>query len=142
MLLIVDDHHDSREVLVRLATIEGYEAIGVRTGTEALLFLKSHKPRLVVLDYAMPDLDGVAVLREMKNDPRLADIPVLMFSAFADERSINEALAAGASGYVVKASLDWADLRNEILRLAGPGKFSVPHEEEPQAPKLRRCEGS
>jgi CheY-like chemotaxis protein len=123
MLLIVDDHGDTREILIRLLKIEGYESIGVKCGTEALLFLKTHKPRLVLLDYSMPDIDGLTVFREIKTDVQTAGIPVIMFSA--NEGDIrDEAIQAGVDAYVVKGSLDWPFLRKEILRLAGPGTVS------------------
>ena len=120
MILVVDDHQDTRVVLIRLLKMEGYESLGVTCGAEALLFLKGRKPCLVLLDYNMPDMNGLEVLREMKRSPRHADVPVIMFSASSG--SVKEsALRAGVDAYVVKGSLDWPQLRAEIVRLVGAG---------------------
>ena len=62
-------------------------SVGVSCGREALLFLQTRKPRLVILDFNMPDLNGLAVFGQMRKDPHLADVPVIMFSASAISRS-------------------------------------------------------
>ena len=121
MLLIADDHADTREVLVRLLKRDGYETVAVGSGTEAIEFLQKHRPSLVILDHSMPGMNGLDVLAQMKRDPRLADVPVIMFSA--TEGPLREqALAIGASAFVLKASLDWSILREQIIQLAGPGE--------------------
>jgi CheY-like chemotaxis protein len=119
MILIVDDHTDTREALLRLLKREGYEAIGVTGGQEALLFLQTHRPRLVILDYNMPDMDGLSVFAEMRRDERLAAVRVIMFSASSGDLK-QQALAAGMDGFVAKSSLDWAVLRTQISQWAGP----------------------
>jgi len=118
MILVVDDHGDTREALVRLLKLEGYLGIGVTCGGEALLFLQTHVPTLVLLDFNMPDMDGLSVLAEIRRSPRLAEVPVIMFSASSGDLR-ERAMAAGASAYVVKASLDWAGLRSQVIRWAG-----------------------
>ena len=133
MLLVVDDHEDSRYVLVRMLFYEGYEAIGVASGQEALIFLGANKPSLVVLDYNMPDMDGLAVFSEMKKDDRLRNIPVIMFSA-NDGQVKEKALLSGVDAYIVKGSLDWADLHREIIRLVGAG---TPREQQRIDQRLR-----
>src|SRR3954471_18143921 len=124
MILVVDDHDDSRRALLRLLAMEGYEGIGVTSGAEALLFLRTHMPSLVILDYHMSDLDGLSVFLEMRRDPRLAAVPAIMFSA--DDSGLRDrALAAGIDAYVLKGSLDWSVLCAEVQRLAGPGTAAL-----------------
>lgn len=120
MVLVVDDHEDSRYLLQRMLALEGYEGKGVSCGTEALEYLATETPSLVILDFNMPDMNGLTVFAEMRKNPRLKQIPVIMFSA-NDGWVKEEALAAGVDGYVVKGSLDWAALHRQIVRLIGPG---------------------
>jgi CheY-like chemotaxis protein len=131
VILVVDDHVDTRAALVRLLVLDGYKPVGVGSGRDALRFLETNRPRLVVLDYSMPDIDGITVFRTMKADARLRDVPVVMFSAF-DGPTRDEALREGMAAYVVKGTLDWAVLRKEIARLAGdaaprPAPATPPH---------------
>jgi two-component system, chemotaxis family, chemotaxis protein CheY len=119
MILVVDDHDDTRVLLIKLLKLSGYEAVGVSDGNHALLYLKTHRPKLVVLDCHMPCLDGFGVLRAIRMDAALAHLPVLMFSA--DPSAEDAALRHGAQGFILKGSLDWARLSAAIARHAGSG---------------------
>ena len=118
MILIVDDHEDTRYVLARMLRFEGYEAVAVSSADEALAFLASSKPSLVILDYNMPSVDGLTLFSQIRKDPRLNDVPVIMFSASGGDLK-EKSLRAGVNAFIVKASLDWAELRREIHRFAG-----------------------
>ena len=108
MILVVDDHDDTRHVLIKLLNASGYEAIGVCDGAQALLFLKTHRPRLIILDCHMPCLNGFEVLQVIRSDAALVDLPVLMFSA--DRAAEGPSLRQGAQGFILKGSLDWAQV--------------------------------
>ena len=119
MILVVEDHPDTRRALLRLLEIHGYEAVPAGCGHDALAFLKDNVPRLILLDCGLPDVDGLAVFRAIRSDRRLDGTRVVMFSAY-DGAKRDEALAAGVDGYVVKNSMDWLHLLEEIRRFAGP----------------------
>src|SRR4051794_10208498 len=119
MILVVDDDPDLRKALLRLLRAYGYPADAVSSGEEALGFLTTHAPRLVVLDYGMPDMDGLTAFREMRKDTRLAQVRVIMFSAL-DGPVREAALREGVDAFVAKESLDLDLLRQEIQRLVGP----------------------
>ncbi len=119
MILVVEDHPDTRRALLRLLSMEGYEAVPAGCGQDALDFLKDNRPRLVLLDCGLPDVDGLAVFRAIRSDRRLDETRVIMVSAY-DGSQRDEALAAGVDAYVVKSSLDWLHLIGEIRRFAGP----------------------
>jgi CheY-like chemotaxis protein len=121
MILVVDDHSDTRVVLTRLLSVHGYEATALAGGVEALRYLKSHTPGLVILDFNMPGLNGHDVLRAMRYDARLRDVPVLIHTAEDSEQRRADSLLLGAQGYIVKGSLDWAHLFAEIQRHAANG---------------------
>ena len=116
MILIVEDHEESRYVLTRLLAANGYDTIAVSDGVQALLFLETHKPELVILDCHMPCLDGVSVLRAVRSNPRLSDLPMLMFSS--DPKAEDEATRAGANGFILKGLLDWSVLSRAIGKYA------------------------
>jgi chemosensory pili system protein ChpA (sensor histidine kinase/response regulator) len=120
MFLVVDDNRDVRLVLSRLLEVEGYPVACAQGGLEALAFMETRKPGLVLLDYGMPDLNGLDVLKAVRGNPRLADVPVIMFSAYGGEHR-DLAMAAGANAYILKGSLDWPKILAEIVRLIGPG---------------------
>jgi CheY-like chemotaxis protein len=133
MILIVDDHADTREALVRLLQHKGHEAIAVADGAQVLQFLQTHPPpALIILDVHMPHLDGIGVLRALRADARLAPVPVVVFSA--DERPRDEAMRLGALAFVVKGSLDWAKLSAQIDRLVAGGEASRAGPVESNAP--------
>ena len=104
MLLIVDDHTDTRSALVRLLKITGYDCVGVENGQQAMLFMETSLPSLVILDGMMPDIDGHEVLRRMQADARLAKVPVLFYSADAAPKRIEQVMKAGAKEFIVKGT--------------------------------------
>jgi PAS domain S-box-containing protein len=98
-ILIIDDDAAARDLLQRLLSKEGYHAIVATSGEEGLRLARAHSPNAILLDVRMPDLDGWGVLTQLKSDPELADIPVVMVS-IEDERASHCAL--GALDYLVK----------------------------------------
>ncbi len=123
MVLVVDDHEESAYVLKRLLMIEGYEAVTATSGPAALDFLRKNPFTLVILDYHMPGMDGLAVFRAMQSDTALKPIPVIFFSAH-DGDVMNAALNEGAAAWVIKGSLDASGLFRHIVRLIGPAPGS------------------
>lgn len=119
MILVVDDHADTRFLMIKLLQLEGYDATAVASGSEALAFLDQHVPLLVLLDYHMPDMNGAMVFQEMKKDARLDKVPAILFSANDDEAK-DHAREVGIDAFVAKSSLDWEKLLREIVRFAGP----------------------
>ena len=107
-ILIVDDNLDGCRPLAKLLKHQGHRGICVGSGEEALAYLRSHRPDLVLLDVMMPDVDGYEVLRAVRRDPRTAHVPVIMFSAVAGE-FIDRAFREGATDYWLKGTLG-ADL--------------------------------
>jgi diguanylate cyclase (GGDEF)-like protein len=105
-ILIVDDHRDTCETLAQLLEAGGYS--NVRTalsGWDALFTLRDPKApaiNLIITDLAMPGLSGIDVCRELKADPALRDIPVLMVTGIADEGLIERAFSAGAHDFIPK----------------------------------------
>jgi two-component system alkaline phosphatase synthesis response regulator PhoP len=117
MILVVDDHPESRNVLVRLLRVEGFEAAAAECASVALDLMKRRTPSVVILDCHMPDCDGFMMLEELKTVPSLAEVPVIMFSA-GDAKDRERALRLGARDFIQKGSLDWERIREVVRRLA------------------------
>ncbi|MCZ6773899.1 MAG: response regulator [Proteobacteria bacterium] len=101
-ILAVDDNRMNRLKLVRMLEKEGYDVSQAEGGRKALTMLRANIFELVLLDILMPDVDGFQVLREMKQEAALRDIPVIVVTAVEDMNSVNECLELGAVDYVAK----------------------------------------
>jgi class 3 adenylate cyclase/CheY-like chemotaxis protein len=102
MILVVDDNDENRDMLGRRLARQGYEVLTAAGGRAALDTLRARAVDLVLLDVMMPDLDGYAVLGQLKADPTLRDIPVLMISALDELDSVVRCIQLGAEDYLGK----------------------------------------
>jgi hypothetical protein len=84
-ILVVDDDPDSRDLLQRTLESEGFSVVTAATGEEGLELARELKPSLMTLDVLMPSMDGWSVLQEVKADPELENIPVMMVSIAGDK---------------------------------------------------------
>jgi adenylate cyclase len=102
-ILVVDDDENNRFTLVQRLKREGYENVAVACdGREALARLSEIPFDLVLLDVMMPELDGIGVLSEIKADPALRHIPVIMISAVSDLERVVRCIELGAEDYLTK----------------------------------------
>ena len=100
-VLIADDNADMRGYLKRLLGTR-WDVEAVADGRAALEAMRANKPDLVLTDVMMPVMDGFALLREIRADPELQELPVVMLSARAGEEARIEGLHAGANDYLIK----------------------------------------
>ena len=98
-ILIVEDDRAICNFIRRVLEANGYEALIVSTGREALSMLTSHCPDVVILDLGLPDMDGFQVLTELR---KWSLMPVVVVSARTEEREKVRALDAGADDYITK----------------------------------------
>jgi CheY-like chemotaxis protein/tRNA A-37 threonylcarbamoyl transferase component Bud32 len=101
-VLVVDDVEDNREVLRRRLEREGYSVDSASNGREALTRIAQAPFDLVLLDVLMPEVDGYAVLEQLKSDPATRDIPVIMISALDDMPSVVRCIERGAEDFLPK----------------------------------------
>jgi two-component system chemotaxis response regulator CheY len=101
--LVVDDFSTMRRIVRNLLKELGFINVQeAEDGVDALTKLRSESFDFVVSDWNMPNMTGIDLLREIRKDPTLKHLPVLMVTAEAKRENIIEAAQAGASGYVVK----------------------------------------
>ncbi|HEX8568658.1 MAG TPA: response regulator [Caulobacteraceae bacterium] len=101
-LLIVDDVFDNRAVLVRRFERRGYEVTEADSGTAGLELIAHQKFDMVLLDWMMPDLDGLEVLRRIRQTHSSVELPVIMVTAKTQSEDIVQALTLGANDYITK----------------------------------------
>ncbi len=123
-VLIVDDDPVILELVVMNFELEGHEVRTATNGPDALEQARTWGPQAIVLDVMMPGLSGFEVCRELRDDPVTAQIPVVLLSARALGRDVDQGLAAGAVAYVTKP-FDPLELVEQIEHLvrgtsAGP----------------------
>lgn len=101
-VLCVDDSSPDLINLEKIILSAGLIAITANSGKEALLKAKNDKPDLILMDVNMPDLDGYAVMRELKKDADIKKIPVVLITSKSQKADKMWAQMQGASGYVTK----------------------------------------
>jgi two-component system, chemotaxis family, chemotaxis protein CheY len=118
-VLVVDDSLVIRRALQRVLSCSKIPIQAVHEagdGEEALKVLQSHKISLVLADIRMDGMDGMTLLKTLKNSPAWAAIPVVMITAEAGEREVGAALKLGAAGYVRKPFLKH-ELEERLVRI-------------------------
>jgi two-component system, OmpR family, response regulator ArlR len=101
-ILVVEDNLESREFFGELMSAEGYDVALAASGAEAINNLKNDQFDLVMLDIMMEEMDGIEVLKKVRKELKLTDLPVLMITASVDIEKVVKAFKAGANGYIVK----------------------------------------
>ncbi len=121
-VLLIDDDHDDHEFFVEAVRDldSSIQCSSMFDSEEALKFLKGdhrQKPDIIVLDTNMPKLNGRQILAEIKSDPNLKSIPVVMYSSFFSDRDNDEFTRMGVTRYLTKPSKlgDFKMLLKEIL---------------------------
>lgn len=113
-IVLADDNDAFREVTGHLLERAGYSVVSVKNGAQALEAISRNKPDLVLLDIMMPDVDGIEVLRRIREqDPLLG---VVMVTAFGSEEIAVKALTAGADDYLIKP-LDYQETFIKVERV-------------------------
>jgi CheY-like chemotaxis protein len=102
LVLIADDDADILLLVRAVLERSGHEVVAASDGAEALASVRARKPDLVVLDIAMPEVDGLEVLRRLRADPTTSELPVVLLSARAQEADVQRGFAIGASAYLKK----------------------------------------
>jgi len=100
-VLVVEDHHDTSFLLCRLLKMEGYEVEHAIDGMVGYNAAESAPPDLIVTDIQMPRMDGIEMIKRIRESNACRQVPIIVMSAYG-QRRINDALAAGADGVVEK----------------------------------------
>lgn len=101
-VLVVEDDTDNRRIVTKVLSIDGYEVIEATDGVEALDKVRIEHPDLILMDLALPHLDGWEATRRLKKDPATRAIPIVALTAVAMRGDEEQARAAGCDDYLSK----------------------------------------
>src|SRR5205085_1526622 len=115
-ILVVEDNPDSRNLLHFLLTTKGFNATTAVDGAEGFYMAKVEKPDLVITDLMMPNVDGIELIKQIRAEPEIANVPILVYTAYSTE-TVEPAIEAGANKSFYKpVNLDgMLDYIHEIL---------------------------
>lgn len=118
-VLVVEDDDDSRGIVVTVLSLEGYRTLEATDGRAAVALARRERPDLIIMDFAMPGLDGWEAMRRLKADPNSADIPIIALTAFAMRGDEERARKAGCDAYLSKPCRPQA-IRDAVRRFVEP----------------------
>ncbi len=125
-ILITDDSDQTRLLVKKIIEkMSRWETLEATDGEKALALIQVEKPDIIVLDIMMPNMDGYELLQEIKSNPELEDIPVLIFSALKTEKSEQKVYELGADGFIVKP-IDPKRMVEQIGKILDRKKMSKP----------------
>jgi CheY-like chemotaxis protein len=112
-VLVVDDDSSIVEILKSGLEALGYSVLTAENEQGVRSVLEHSTPDAIIMDVSMPGTDGISLCREIRCSPDKGDIPVLMLTAFSDEKTFHDAMLFGASGFLTKP-FDICEVRNTI----------------------------
>ena len=101
-IVVIEDEPDILEIVSYNLKREGYSVVGVDRGDAALNIIRNESPNLIILDLMLPGMDGLSICQQMKSDPIVRDIPIIIVSAKGEESDIVIGLELGADDYLAK----------------------------------------
>lgn len=101
-ILVVDDEFDTIQLLKSRLEANHYEVLSASDGNKALELARREKPSLMILDCMLPGMDGIQVCSALKKDPKYSSIPIILFTAKAQQKDMDAGLEAGANAYLTK----------------------------------------
>ncbi len=116
-ILLAEDDRFLRRACETALTRRGMTVVAAGDGEEALALIRSERPDLILLDLLMPKMTGIEVLRALKADAAIRDIPVLILSNSSRELEMHDAEALGVVGYFIKANFSLQELVDRIAAM-------------------------
>ena len=113
-ILIIEDDKFLRELIAQKLIKEGYDILEAVDGEEGVKSVKEGRPDLILLDLILPGIDGFEVLSRIKEDPALAEIPVIILSNLGQKDDIERGLKMGAVDYLIKAHFTPVEVVDKI----------------------------
>lgn len=118
-ILVVEDEKGMRESLQEILESSGYVVVTAEDGEKAIRLVGSQKIDLVLLDIILPRKDGFEVLKELKEDEKTKEIPVVLATNLSDPKDIQKALDYGATTYLVKSNYSLGDIVAKVDEVIG-----------------------
>jgi DNA-binding response OmpR family regulator len=148
-ILVVDDHEEIQDALAAILDEEGHEVVHAENDVVVLQVARSDNPDVILLNIAMPQMDGLEVLRQLKADPATEAIAVIMVTAQGDQPAMVRALQLGTRDYITKPwetgevemCMNWA-LKAKVRAEAAGSVPRLPELPPILTPEARQCRAS
>ncbi|KKU80544.1 MAG: response regulator receiver domain protein (CheY-like) [Parcubacteria group bacterium GW2011_GWA1_47_8] len=118
-ILVVEDDKFLRELLVRKLLNEGFVVENAIEARVAFEILEKKKPSIILLDLILPGVSGFEILARIKEDPKLADVPVIILSNLGQKEDVDRAMALGAKDFMVKANFTLDEIVTKVRTVTG-----------------------
>jgi len=125
-IVVADDDRMFRKAAETTLRRQGYSVATASDGEEALRFVRSEQPDIIVLDLIMPKLQGFDVLQALKQDSLTSHIPVIVLSSLAQDQDKQEAMDLGAVAYFNKSAFSLGELVSQIEQTLAKGQGTCP----------------
>jgi CheY-like chemotaxis protein len=125
-VLMIDDVPLFRDVVLHALQRAGHQVACAANGAAAVEALKTIKPDLILLDLAMPEMNGLAFLKQLRADKALARTPVIVVSALSEAVEVKEAMKIGVQGHLLKSRFSLEQLIAMVQRVVPGNRGSAP----------------
>ncbi|PIP26861.1 MAG: response regulator [Candidatus Moranbacteria bacterium CG_4_9_14_3_um_filter_40_7] len=115
-IMVVEDDSFVMDIYQTKLSQEGYEVIQAENGVEAFKKLETKIPDLILLDIIMPYMDGLQMLKKIKLEEKLKNIPVILLTNLSQKENIDEGLGLGAEGYLIKSHFTPSEVLEKIKK--------------------------
>lgn len=114
-ILVVDDNVDNRNIIAQMLKLNGYQVVLANGGIQAITIAASEPLDLILMDLAMPDLDGWSATARLKADPGLAHLPVIAVTGHVTGDDLDRAFQVGCKDYLAKP-IDYETMIQKVQR--------------------------
>lgn len=118
-ILLVEDDEFLAELYGTKLSLEGYEVLLANDGEKGLKMIKEKKPNLILLDIILPKMDGFEILKAMKLEKTVKDIPVILLTNLSQKDEVKKGLDLGAKDYLIKAHFMPSEVVKKIKETIG-----------------------
>jgi DNA-binding response OmpR family regulator len=118
-ILVIEDDKFLRELIVQKLLKEGYETTEAVDGEEGIQRVAKDKPDIVLLDIILPGIDGFEVLRRVRENEEIRDIPIIILSNLGQQDDVEKGMELGAKDYLVKAEFTPTEIVEKIRATIG-----------------------
>ncbi len=123
-VLIIEDEADAAELFAEMMRVSGFRVLKTSSSIPAIAMMTAEKPDIILLDIMMPDVSGLDILRQMRRDPALANIPVVVVTAKSMPADIKNGMEAGASTYLTKP-VGFLELKEAVEHALGSQSTTI-----------------
>jgi two-component system cell cycle response regulator DivK len=117
-VLLIEDHLSVADIIELVLLYGGYKVVQAHNGADGLAHVRNGVS-LIILDLALPDIDGLTILEQLKSNASTAHIPVLVLTAISDQEIRKQAFAAGCAAFINKP-FDVEQLLDQVYLLSNP----------------------